>query len=293
MSSVLKNIGEVDGLKITVLMDDYAGFDNPYLAQHGLSLFIEVQNSGKVKNILLDTGQTSETVLHNMDLLGISPQSIDLVFISHCHYDHTGGLEGILKEIGHNTCIIAHPDLFRENYSLKNSLKNIGITTDEKKILQRKGLPVLVREPFEITAGIISTGEVERVTDFEGKGIGTYNLVDGRFVPDQIFDDMSLAVNIKGKGLFIIAGCSHSGIINIVKHSVNITGVKKVYGIMGGLHLLDASKEKILRTIEELSEFNLEIISAGHCTGLEALAELSKEFGDRFIHFKVGTEIQI
>lgn len=293
MDKVLNNIGEVDGLKITVLMDDYAGFDNPYLAQHGLSFFIEVKGERMAKTILLDTGQSAEAVLYNMGLLGISPKSTDMVYISHCHYDHTGGLVGILKEIGRDTPVIAHPGLFRENYRLENSLKNIGIANEKEKILQNGGCPVLVKEPFEIVTGVISTGEVERVTDFEGKGIGTYNLVDGKFVPDEIIDDMSIAVNMREKGLFIITGCSHAGIINIVRHTVNITGIKKVYGIMGGLHLIDASKERISRTIEGLSEFGVEIISAGHCTGLEALARLSEEYGDRFLHFKVGTKIEI
>lgn len=295
MNTPLKNIGEVEKLRIITLLDDNAGHESPFWAQHGISLLLDVAAGGMNKKILLDTGQLAEPVLHNMKLLGVEPNSIDMIFISHCHYDHTGGITGILKQTRGEIPVVAHPSLFRENFILKPCLKNIGITQDNTRdsIIQNGGCPVLVKHPFVLMEGVVSTGEVERVTDFEPQGIGTFNIENGRLVPDVLIDDMSLVVNIKDKGLFIVSGCSHAGIVNIIKHAVKITGINKVYGLIGGLHLKDAKEERIDSTISALSELNLQLVAVGHCTGLKALCRISKAFGERFTLLYSGKVINL
>ena len=283
----------VDSLRVTVLMDDFAGYDNPYLAQHGLSFFVEVTKGEKKTCILLDTGQSTEALLHNMELKGISPKRIDMIFLSHCHYDHTNGLTGILREVGREIPVIAHPSLFRENVSLKPTLHTIGINCGQNEILNAGGRLVLVKEPFELLPGVFSSGEVKRVTSFEGKGIGTYNLEDGTLVPDSVVDDMSLYVNVKNCGLFVLAGCSHAGILNIIQHGIKATGVKKVKGIMGGLHLINASAEYVEKTVRELAKYELDYIWVGHCTGLAALCKLSEAYPQAFKQLQVGKELQL
>ncbi len=283
----------VDSLRVTVLMDDFAGNDNPYLAQHGLSFFVEVTKGEKKTCILLDTGQSTEALLHNMELKGISPKGIDMIFLSHCHYDHTNGLTGILREVGREIPVIAHPSLFRENVSLKPTLHTIGINCGQNEILNAGGRLVLVKEHFELLPGVFSSGEVKRVTSFEGKGIGTYNLEDGTLVPDSVVDDMSLYVNMKNCGLFVLAGCSHAGILNIIQHGIKATGVKKVKGIMGGLHLINASAEYVEKTVRELAKYELDYIWVGHCTGLAALCKLSEAYPQAFKQLQVGKELQL
>lgn len=286
---------DVDYLKITTVVDNYAEKGTSFLAQHGLSLFIEVKRNKSAVKILLDTGQSSSTLLYNMRLLNINPNSVDLIFLSHCHNDYTGGIVGLLNEIDKKVPVVAHPEIFRENYNFQGIISSKGISEENSRenIIEKGGQIILIKEPFLIYDGVISTGEVKRMIDFESKGIGTFNLKEGILMPDDLKDDMSIIVNIKNKGLFIITGCSHSGILNIINHSVKITGNKKIYGIMGGLHLVGSSKEKIKKTISGIADFSPEKIVAGHCTGLEAIAEFSSVFGEKFSYMHVGKTIEV
>ncbi len=283
----------VDAMKVTVLMDDSAGYDNPYLAQHGLALFAEIFRGNKKTCILLDTGQKAEPLLHNMKLTGISPRDIDVIFLSHCHYDHTGGLEGILAEMDREVPIVAHPLLFRETFSLNPVIKPIGLGLTREKLLALGGRPTLVKEPFSLLPGVISSGEIKRTSAFEGKGIGTYNLEEGRLTPDPISDDLSLYINLKNRGLFVLTGCSHAGIINILQHGTEVTGVPKVCGLMGGLHLLKASGEDVDRTAAEMARYEPDHIWAGHCTGLAALGKLAQAFPRSFNQLQVGRQLHL
>lgn len=281
---VFENLGLAEKLKVTVLMDDYAGYESGYLASHGISLMLQVASSNCTKNILLDVGQSAPPLIHNMRLAGIQPSDIDMIFLSHCHYDHTQALTDLLIEIGKEIPVIAHPDIFRKNFGIDPHLRYIGMSNKNSphKIEELGGQLILVKEPLSLMEGVLSTGEVERTTDFEGKGIGTYNLVDGKPEPDGLLDDISIAINIKDKGLFIATGCSHAGIINIIKHVINITGINKVYGIIGGLHLIKAGDDLINKTVEHLLEFNPEIIIPGHCTGLRAQYLIAQRFGEKY-----------
>lgn len=295
MSEPLINIGEVEQLKIFTLLDDYSGYESPFLGHHGISLLLDVVSGNVNKRILLDAGQSADPILYNAKLHGIDPDIIDMIFISHCHYDHTAGLVGILKEINKEIPVVAHPTMFRENYIFKPYLRNIGVTRENGReaIIENGGQLALLDEPFHLMNGVISTGEVERVVDFERQGIGTYNIEDGKVVPDKIIDDLSIVVNVKDKGLFIVSGCSHAGIVNIIKHAVKITGINKVYGLIGGLHLIEAADERIDKTVEALLEMNLELVVAGHCTGMKALSKLSTAFKDRFELLHSGKVIEI
>jgi 7,8-dihydropterin-6-yl-methyl-4-(beta-D-ribofuranosyl)aminobenzene 5'-phosphate synthase len=283
----------VDSLKVTVLMDDYAGYDNPYLAQHGLAFFVEVRRGEQKTCILLDTGQTAEPLLHNMKLTGVSPGDIDLIFLSHCHYDHTGGLAGILAAIGRETPVVAHPLLFRENYSLKPRLQPIGMRLSRQQLEALGGRPVLAGEPFSLLPGVTSSGEVKRSGSQEGRGIGTYNLEDGSFHPDPLRDDLSLYVNVRDRGLFILTGCSHAGILDILRQGLEVTGVSRVLGLMGGLHLLKTPPEEVEATVAELARYEPEYLWAGHCTGLLPLARLAQVFPRAFAQLQVGRVLQV
>ncbi|MBA1334999.1 MAG: hypothetical protein HPY66_0621 [Firmicutes bacterium] len=289
------DIGEVSGLQVTFLMDDYAGYNSGYLASHGISLLLDIASGEVKRRVLLDVGPNPIPLLFNMEKAGIDPSSIDMIFLSHCHYDHTFALADIVKEMKKNVMIIAHPDIFRKNFSLKPCLEEIGASdkNNPDNLVSLGGQIIPVRHPFPLMEGVISSGEVARVNSFEGKGIGTYNLVDGELRPDELLDDLSLIINLKDMGLLVVTGCSHSGIINIIEHAVNITGIEKVYGVIGGLHLVSADDQVIEATIGHLEKYNLRLLAPGHCTGIKAQYRISERFGERCLLPHSGKIISI
>jgi 7,8-dihydropterin-6-yl-methyl-4-(beta-D-ribofuranosyl)aminobenzene 5'-phosphate synthase len=290
------NIGQVDSLRITVLVDDHAGFDTRFLAQHGISILLQARSGETEKRILMDVGQSSLPILHNMSILDINPASIDMVFLSHCHYDHTQGLVEMLRSIGKEGLpIVAHPTLFRPNVILKPYLKHIGVTEEnsEDQIKQSGGSPVLIREPFELLPGVVSSGEVERTTDFEVSSLDAYNVENGKLQRDPILDDMSLIVNVRDKGLVIVTGCAHAGIVNIIRHSIGLTGAQQIEGIIGGLHMIDAGAERIEKTVQALTEIGPAWVLAGHCTGFPASISMSTALGDRFGLLHAGMTVSV
>ncbi|MGD9155962.1 MAG: MBL fold metallo-hydrolase [Bacillota bacterium] len=290
MTKLINDPGEVESVRIFTLLDNHAGFGSSFLAQHGLSILLNVASKNVQKNILLDTGSTADTILYNMNILGLKPESIDMVFLTHCHYDHAGGLTGLLKVINKEVPVIAHPSIFRENYIFRPGLINAGMAEENSKqaIINNKGRLVLIAEPFNLMDGVISTGEVERTVDFEGPGIETYNVQDGKLVRDSIVDDMALVLNLKDKGLLVVTGCGHAGIINILKHAMKITGINRIFGVIGGLHLISATSERINKTISFFQEMNIRLVLGGHCTGFNALSKMADELGEKFKYLHSG-----
>lgn len=272
-------------MRVTVLVEDYSGYESPFLAQHGVSFLIEKGG----RRILFDTGQSAEPVLHNMGLLGVEPGSIDYVFLSHCHYDHTGGLLGILKAIGKRVPIIAHPMIFRRHFVTRPYLREVGVPFGREEIESLAEL-YLTADPVEIVEGVYSTGEIREREGFERANIGVYTVKDGRIVEDELLDDMSLVAKTSN-GPVVISGCSHAGIVGIVKHAIRLTGEKRVKAVIGGFHLIDASEERIKRTVEEFQKLGVEEVYTGHCTGLRAEAAFLQAYGRRFHKLHSGMVI--
>ncbi len=277
--------GEVESLKIYTLLDDYAGYESQFWATHGVSFLLEVKFQGITKRILSDVGPDERVILHNMEIFGISPESIDIITLSHAHYDHTKGLLGFLKEAKKEIPIVAHPLLFRKNFINRPYFREIGIglKNSKEEIEKYGGILILTREPMNLVEGVIISGEVERITDFEARGIGTYNLnEEGYLEKDRLLDDFSVAVNIKDKGIVIITGCAHSGIVNISKHFKKLFDSDNIIGIIGGLHLVSSTKEQIEKTVEGLKKFPLKWLYPGHCTGFPAQVALYNAFPKKY-----------
>jgi 7,8-dihydropterin-6-yl-methyl-4-(beta-D-ribofuranosyl)aminobenzene 5'-phosphate synthase len=290
---------QLNNVKITTLMDDLADSQKPYLAQHGISFFIEMQVNDKNQVLLFDTGQESEPVLTNIKSMNIDINSTDVIFLSHCHNDHTGGLVGILKEINKEIKVVGHSDIFRETYkktincekTIDFKYKGISKNNNREEIEKNGGIITLLKEPAEIMPGVISTGEIKKELDINK--VSFFNKENGKLVPDLIKDDMSLILKLKDKGLFIVTGCSHAGILEIIEQSIKVTGCNDVYGLIGGLHLLNKNEEEIKATISKLEKYNLQLIVAGHCTGLLAKYLLSKKYKDKFKELCVGKIITL
>jgi 7,8-dihydropterin-6-yl-methyl-4-(beta-D-ribofuranosyl)aminobenzene 5'-phosphate synthase len=289
-------IGELNSLKITVLTEDSVLYESHYLGQHGVSFLLEGVKGSDVMRILVDVGQNSQALLNNMELMNISPAIIDAVVLTHCHYDHTQGVARMVKEIGRRDIqVIAHRDIFRLNFITEPYPRHVGIMPGDSReeIEKAGGSLLLTRDPVKLMSGITTTGEVKRQTDFEEVGIALKTIQNGEVVDDQMLDDISVVANVNQKGLVIVTGCSHAGIVNIAKHAMELTDCEKIEGIIGGLHLIDAPDDRIKRTSEELSKLNPKWICAGHCTGFKAQVELYLTFRERFSPLQTGMQFVV
>lgn len=282
----------LDNLSVRVVAEDSVMYESPFWGQHGISLYVTASKDGFVRHILIDVGQSHEALLHNMRLMGIDPASIDAIVLTHCHYDHTQGLAEVLRAIGKTDIpVIAHPDLFRLNFIDKPYLRHVGITSDDAKSnLEKIGAAFfLTADPLQLMPGLATTGYIQRQTDFEEVGIPLKTIdTQNHLVQDPMNDDISVIGAVKGKGIVILSGCSHAGIVNITKHAIAMSGISEVTSIIGGLHLVEAPMERIVKTVDALDSLVVGSIYAGHCTGFNAQVELRKKFGTRFMPLQTG-----
>ncbi len=255
-------------------------------AEHGLSMVIERDG----EQVLFDTGQT-DAILHNAKLLGVELSRINRVILSHGHYDHGGGLKYIANLT--KPTVYAHPEIFRKRYSKLSddgNLRYIGI--EGRSFYEGLGVEFsLSEEPQEVIGGVYTTGFENMTTDFEEVDRNFVYEKDGELVKDDVLDDMSVVIETK-KGLFILFGCAHRGIINIMRDVEKKFG-RRVIGFAGGTHLGPASIVQREKTIEALKGMDLEIMAPSHCTGLLMTSRLFCEFGSRVIFNNVGSVIEI
>ena len=303
MSEITLQLEPVDKVEILTLMDNYidvllpgsdivqrpplaSGGQIPtttLVAEHGLSLLVTVQKGGETHTVLLDTGWTPIGVIHNMNVLGITPEQIETIVLSHAHMDHTGTLLPLLEQMSKPTELVLHPAAFLSPRYLAfdDGTKLMFPKTLDKPTLQEKGASIVLSErPVAIAKGKVGvTGQVKRTTGFE-KGLPNAMMEkDGEAVPDPILDDQALIINLKRKGLVVVAGCSHAGIINTLLHARKITGVNNVYAVFGGFHLSGAFFEPIIEdTIKELKQIGPSVLVPMHCTGWKAIHRFEEEF---------------
>lgn len=278
-------------VKITVIVDNCVPINAglPFLGEHGLSMLIETQG----KKFLLDTGQSS-TVIHNLGLLDIAPSSLDMVAISHGHYDHTGGLYHLLTHAGKTIPVYMHEEAFKPRFSTSHGQRQfVGIPYAKDQLSSLGADWQMIRQPLEILPGIWLSGSVPRSTAYE---TGDARLVvrdenAGCDCQDDIADDMALFFK-SSKGLVVVSGCTHSGLVNMIRHGMSLTGSDRLHGWVGGTHLGPVAGEQQDRTIEQLLTFEPEFVAANHCTGFLMMACLQQAFSDRFIPAFIGTTLE-
>ena len=288
MKNLKKEKGELDMKgKATVLCENCVFGNSGALAEHGWSVYIESDQG----NFLFDTGQ-GMAIINNARHFNKDLSTIKGIMISHHHYDHTGGLLNVLEQVG-KVNVYSHPDLFKNSYVIdEGKERNIGIPF-RREILENKGAQFKFNTGFrEIAPGLMLSGEIPRLTEYEKGDKKLLLKTDESYTQDLVLDDQTLVVTTE-KGLVIILGCSHSGIINIINHIIGKTGQSHIRTIIGGTHLGPASEETKEKTIQALKQFDIEKIGVSHCTGLETSVRLSQEFGDRFFFCNVGTEVEI
>jgi len=279
---------ELETLELVVLVCDRSRYLNDLWSQFGLSILVDCWwTNGSTKRLLFDTGWAAEPLLHNMDKLGVGLETIDTLVLSHCHYDHTGGLERLLTSEQARFNVVAHADITRPVYSGRSYLRYIGLDSPS---FDELGAPrrLLVREPTQLGAGVMVTGTIPRVTEFEKPEEGVYVLKDGELRPDPELDDMALVFDVKDEGLVVLTGCSHAGVINTMRHAVQQTQKEHLRALVGGFHLVDLPDHVRRSTVHALSDFDLDEIWSGHCTGWAAEVMIHKVYGERHHRFYTG-----
>ena len=320
------DFGAVKNAKITILVDNRVDFllqsnervdyftKQLLLAEQGFSLLIEVCN----KIIILDCGTDSNVLLENMRRMEIDPCSIDTVILSHGHSDHVGSVARLLRAIKSTRkpknwesiadqeiydsikCdklpVLIHPAAFHERWRIYKNGMTYGPlpipNQDEWESLDAR--IVSTPTPYKIDSGCWITGYIPRCMH-EKQTAGTYRTVyreDNRFVEDEIEDDQALVINVEGKGLIVITGCAHAGIVNTINYAQRLTGVSHIYAVIGGFHLAFSSDEEVKQSIIELDKIGISYVVPLHCTGFCAMFEIVKLMQDKYLQGVVGATLK-
>lgn len=279
-------------MKITVVVDNcIMPRGKPFVAEHGLSLLIE----GAGRKILFDAGQSGVAV-HNLGLLGVHPREVDTMVLSHGHYDHTGGLAAVLEQAGKPMPVYCHPDAFIRRYVKVGGRERFVGVPHAREQLESLGAEFrFVTGPTEVAPGLIISGAIPRQTGYE---TGDASLLRpgpdgcGCLEQDAVDDDMAIYYADSGS-LTVISGCAHSGIVNVVRHGLDVTGCGRVHAVIGGTHLGPVGKAQQEATLAELASIAPSVVAANHCTGFYMMARLQAQFGEKFIPAFVGTVIEV
>lgn len=280
------------------------------IAEHGFSSLIEIQynnnsdakNSSvqeKKKTYLFDTGTSENGVIFNSDLFGLDLQRIDAIVLSHGHFDHFSGLQSVLKRISRPIKLYVHPDAFLKRWDIfpdgtrlvnpildETALKELGV------IVQKNEGPTGLPEEEEEESYLVVSGQIPRETSYEKGFPPQFAEIEKKgLVPDPLVkDDQALIANVEGKGLVVITGCGHSGIINTINYAKRLMGVEKIHAVLGGFHLSGALYEKTIEsTVSDLQAAEPDYIVPCHCTGWKAINTIIQRMPEKYIQPSVGT----
>jgi 7,8-dihydropterin-6-yl-methyl-4-(beta-D-ribofuranosyl)aminobenzene 5'-phosphate synthase len=323
--SRIEHFGATKNASVTVLVDNRADLmvsstetvkrfkEKALLAEHGFAALIELE--GGAATILWDAGITSIALLENARRMGIDLQAVDVVALSHGHRDHFAALTEVFKQIAgppgprewhkdvtldeitdwvnaQRVPLVAHPDAFRERWMIDKDGRKYGPRTAPRGEWQAAGAELVLSEgPYQLGPGCWCTGAVPRLS-FEQAGTPrSWAYRQGKeFTRDFVTDDQSIVIHVKDKGLIVLTGCAHAGVVNTVNYAREISGVERVWAVLGGFHLGPATDEEIDRTIDAIAELNPKVVSPSHCSGFPAIARFASRMPDTFVLGVVGTK---
>ncbi|MDE3095851.1 MAG: MBL fold metallo-hydrolase [Chloroflexota bacterium] len=263
------------------------------VAEHGFSALVQVSRGGRTHRLLFDTGLSPGGVAHNMDVLGVRLADVEAIVMSHGHIDHTGGLHGLAARNGRRLPMLLHPDFWLERRIAPPDMEPLELPTVSRGALAGAGFEVIegARPSLLLDGSVLITGEVARSTAFE-RGFPVHQAKrDGAWTPDPlILDDQALVADVRGRGLVVLTGCGHAGIVNIVRHAQRLTGESRIAAIVGGFHLSGPLFDPIIpATVEALAGFAPELVVPAHCSGFAAMRAISLALPDAFVQSSTGT----
>jgi len=322
----ITNFGKTQNVAVTVLVDNRADLivkstdtvkrytKGPLLAEHGLAVLIDLEDAGV--RILWDAGITRTALMENARCMEIDLTTIDVIALSHGHGDHTAAMTDVIEAIGgrpkprnwdkettpeeirnwvkgHKVPLVAHPAAFRERWRVRQDGSKRGPgSPPPRDEWEAAGAELILSEgPYKLGPGCWTTGAIPRPS-FEKAGTppsSAYREGD-EFIRDYVDDDQSIVINVKDRGLVIVSGCAHSGIVNTVNYAREISGVDRVWAIIGGFHLAPASDDEIQRTIDEIKKMGPAMVVPLHCTGFKAISQFANQMPDEFVLGVVGTK---
>jgi 7,8-dihydropterin-6-yl-methyl-4-(beta-D-ribofuranosyl)aminobenzene 5'-phosphate synthase len=320
----IENFGHTQKVEITVLVDNRADFnvkstdtvkrftDKPLLAEHGFAALVELKRAGV--RILWDAGTSQIALLENVRRMKIDLTTVDKIGLSHGHGDHYASMTDVIQQIAkrpeprewpkdapleeirgwtqvRKVPLVAHPAAFRERWRIAQDGKKHGPRLVPRQEWEAAGAEIILSAgPYRLGRGCWTTGTIPRLS-FERAGMSSsfaYRLGD-EFPRDHMDDDQSMVINIEDKGLVILTGCAHSGVVNTLQFAREISGVDDVLAILGGFHLGPAKDDEIDCTIDEILKLEPKMVVPSHCTGFKAIARFADRMPDAFVLGVVGT----
>ncbi len=269
-----------------------------FIAEHGLSLLLTITKGEKEHRLLFDTGVSPDGMVGNMDRLDIDARDVEAIVCSHGHFDHTAGLDGLIRRMGKsNLPVLIHPDFWNRRRVRIPGRDPLEIPTTSRSALQGAGFTIVEeRQPsFLFENSVLVTGEVDRTTGYEPGFPLQEAWHNDHWEPDPlVLDDQAVIINVRDRGLVVLTGCGHAGIVNITRYAMALTGASQVYGLFGGFHLNGPLFEPLIdRVCADLAEFKPSVVVPAHCTGWRAQHALARTFGDAYIPDCVGTRFTL
>lgn len=263
-------------------------------AEHGFSCLVTVARGDRRASFLMDAGLTRESLLHNLDVLEVRPGDLQAIVLSHGHTDHVAGLSGLLSRTGRRRLpLLLHPDAFLRRKVVLPDGTEVHLPPPDRHGIEQEGVEILEERAASLLLGGLAlvTGQVARTTAFERGFPGHFAEVAGRWQPDPaIHDDQAVVVNVRDKGLVVLSGCGHAGIVNVLRHSMAVTGVGRVHAVLGGFHLTGRLFEPLIEpTVAALVALGPRLVVPSHCTGWKATHALARALPEAFVPNSVGT----
>jgi 7,8-dihydropterin-6-yl-methyl-4-(beta-D-ribofuranosyl)aminobenzene 5'-phosphate synthase len=268
------------------------------VAEHGFSVLVDVAKGGTEHRFLFDTGTSPDGIMRNMSYLDIDPGSIEAVVCSHGHFDHTAGIDGLVRSLGcANMPVLIHPHFWRRRRIVVPGREPLEIPATSRRALEEVGFDVIeeAQPSFLFGRSVLITGEVARTTGYEPGFPPQQAWLGGSWQPDPlVLDDQALIVNLAGRGLVVITGCGHAGVVNIARYARRLCAGAPLYALLGGFHLNGPLFEPLIpRVLADLGELNPGVLVPGHCTGWRAQHAMAARFPEAFIPNAVGTSFYL
>lgn len=305
------SLREVDRVSVTTVVDNYIDVlrqdekvarrfsafvarQMPDLrAEHGLAHYVEVVRGGETVRIAFDFGPSEAAITHNFRVLGLDPGTIDALALSHGHWDHWGGLAGLLRTyrraMKKRLTFYAGEDHFLTRFNQRGA-DRVCMGRLHRDEIERYDIAVeSVRAPLLIADGVLLSGEMHEQEPFEPIPDNLRVERDGAIGPDSFMGEQTLIANLKGRGLVVVTSCSHRGIVGICRHAARITGVPKVHAVIGGFHLSGLKEERVTRVVDAFRDLEVDWVVPQHCTGLEAMATMMHRLPQEMVPSSVGS----